>query len=56
MAPGNYLVFAFDRADKIEYTRPDALQPYASQATHVTLSPNQDARVLLNLIHTGDAE
>jgi hypothetical protein len=56
LAPGEYLVFAFDRADKIEYANPDALQPYASQATHVTLSPNQETRIVLNLIRTGEEE
>lgn len=56
LAPGEYLVFAFDRADKIEYANADVLQPYASQATHVTLAPNQETRVTLNLIHAGDGE
>jgi hypothetical protein len=56
LAPGEYLVFAFDRADNIEYANPDALQPYASQATHVTLSPNQETRIVLNLIRTGEVE
>lgn len=56
LAPGDYLVFAFDGADQIEYANPDALQPYASQATHVTLSPSQETNVVLNLIRTGEGE
>ena len=56
LAPGEYLVFAFDRAGKIEYSNADALQPYAAQAAQVTLSPNQETHVALNLIHTGDGE
>ena len=56
LAPGEYLIFAFDHAGKIEYANADALQPYASQATHVTLSPKQETHVVLNLIHIGDGE
>src|SRR5271157_1330840 len=56
LAPGEYLVFAFDHADKIEYANPEVLQPYASQAGHVTLSPNQETHVALNLIRTEDGE
>jgi len=56
IAPGEYLVFAFDHADKIEYANPEVLQPYASQAGHVTLLPNQETHVALNLIRTGDGE
>jgi Carboxypeptidase regulatory-like domain len=55
-APGDYLVYAFDHAEKLEYTNPDALEPYASQATAVTLSANQETSVVLNLIHTGEGE
>ena len=40
LAPGEYLIYAFD-SDRLEYTNPDVLQAYASQAVHVTLSPNQ---------------
>ncbi len=56
LAPGEYLVFAFDHAGKIEYANADAVQLYASQAAHVTLSPNQETHVVLNLIHIGDEE
>ena len=56
LAPGDYLVFTFDHADNIEYANPDAIQSYASQATHVTLSPNQETHIVLNLIRSGEEE
>ena len=56
LAPGDYLVFAFDRIDDLEYANPDALAPYASQAAHVTLAANQKAQVSLDLIHVGKGE
>jgi Carboxypeptidase regulatory-like domain len=56
LPPGEYLVYGFDHADGLEYSNPDMLQPYASQAAHVTLSPNQKAQVTLDLIRTGDGE
>lgn len=56
LAPGDYLVYAFDHADKIEYTNPGALQPYASQATPVTFSANQETHVMLTPIHAGEGE
>jgi hypothetical protein len=56
LAPGEYLVFAFDRLDKIEYSNPDVLAAYASQAAHVVLSPNQTAQVSLDMIKMGKEE
>ena len=56
LAPGEYLVYAFDYAEGIEYSNPDALQAYASQAAHVTLSPNQKTQVALDLIRTGNGD
>ena len=56
LAPGEYLVYAFDYADGIEYSNPDVLQAYASQAARVTLSPNQKTQVALDLIRTGDGD
>ena len=54
LAPGDYLVFAFDHAEGLEYSNRDVLQSFVSQAAHVTLSPNQRAKVTLELIRTGD--
>ncbi len=56
LAPGEYLVFAFDRVEGLEYGNPEVLQAYASQAAHVTLAPGQKAQVTLDLIHTGKGE
>jgi Carboxypeptidase regulatory-like domain len=56
LAPGEYLVYAFDYAEGIEYSNPDVLQTYASQATHVTLAANQKTQVALDLIRTGDGD
>jgi hypothetical protein len=56
LPPGEYLVFAFDRVDDLEYANPDAFAPYASQAAHMTLTPNQKAQVSLDLIHLGKEE
>ena len=55
LAPGEYLIYAFD-SDRLEYTSPDVLQAYASQAVHVTLSPNQKSQITLDLIRTGEGE
>jgi hypothetical protein len=54
LAPGDYLVFAFDHGEGIEYSNPDVLQNYISQAAHVTLAPNQRGKVTLELIRTGE--
>ena len=56
LPPGDYLVFAFDRIDNLEYANPDAFAPYASQAAHVTLTPNQKAQVSLDLISVGKGD
>jgi len=56
LAPGDYLVFAFDQIDGLEYTNPDALSTYASSAAHVTLSANQPSQVSVDLIQVGKGE
>jgi hypothetical protein len=55
LAPGDYLVFAFDHAEGVEYANPDVLQNYISQAAHLTLAPGQTARVKLDLIRTAES-
>lgn len=55
LAPGDYLVLAFDHADRVEYANPEVLQNYLSRATHVTLVAGQQAKVTLDLIRTGDS-
>ena len=54
LAPGDYSVFAINRLDGLEYSDPQALQPYLSKATHVTLQANQMTKVNLELLHTGN--
>ncbi|MGC2108809.1 MAG: carboxypeptidase regulatory-like domain-containing protein [Candidatus Korobacteraceae bacterium] len=56
LAPGDYLVFAFDRTESLEFANPEALQAYASQAAHITLTPGQKAQIVLDLISTGKGE
>jgi hypothetical protein len=56
LAPGAYLVYAFDSVDTIEYSNPDILQKYASRAAQITLSPNQIAEVAVEVILTTDAD
>jgi hypothetical protein len=53
LAPGDYLIFAFDRVDGLEYSNPDVMDAYASQAAHVTLTAGQQAQVQVDLIHAG---
>ncbi len=50
LAPGEYDVLAFDRVEGFEYTNPDALSPYLSKASHVTLTANGKSEVALDLI------
>lgn len=56
LAPGDYLVFAFDNTDGLEYGNPNVIESYASQAARVTLSPSQSAQVSLDLIHVEKPE
>jgi protocatechuate 3,4-dioxygenase beta subunit len=56
LAPGDYLLFAFDHIDGLEYGNRDALQNYASRALRVTLSPGQRSKVTLDLITTEEAQ
>ena len=55
LAPGDYLIFAFDHAEGLEYSNRDVLESYASQAVRVTLSPSQRSKVALELIRTSEA-
>jgi hypothetical protein len=53
LAPGDYLLFAFDAPEGVEYSNPDVLRSYTSQATPVTISAGQAAKVTVQLIQTG---
>jgi Carboxypeptidase regulatory-like domain len=50
LAPGEYSVLALDRLDSLEYRNAEVLGPYLSHAVHVTLAPNAEAKVTLNLV------
>lgn len=54
LAPGEYEIFALDRLDGIEYQNREALSKFESQAAHITLSANQEARVTVDLIRTSE--
>lgn len=54
LPPGDYEIFAFDRLDGIEYQNREALSKFESQAAHVTLSANQEARVTVDLIRMAE--
>ena len=51
LAPGDYSVFAFDYSDELEYANPDVLERYLAGAVHVSLLPNEEHTVNLDLIH-----
>lgn len=51
VAPGTYNLLAFDRLDGVEYRNHEALSAYLSHAAHVTLSPEEQARITVDLIH-----
>jgi hypothetical protein len=52
LPPGQYLVLAFDHAENLEYSNPDVLQEYLSQAVRVTLIAGQTTKIKLDLIST----
>jgi hypothetical protein len=54
LAPGTYRVLAVDRADEFEYGNPEVLQKYASKGREISLMPNQQARIELELVHIGE--
>ena len=45
LAPGDFLVFAFEHAETLEYSNRDELESYVSQAAHLTLSPASAPRL-----------
>ncbi len=55
IAPGDYLLFAFDSAEGVEYSNPEVLRSYASQAAPVSISPGQSTKVTTHVIQTGAA-
>lgn len=53
IAPGEYVVYVFDGSDAVQYSNAEALRPYSSQATTVTISPGQNTKATVPLIQTG---
>ncbi|MBO0912517.1 MAG: carboxypeptidase regulatory-like domain-containing protein, partial [Acidobacteria bacterium] len=54
LAPGSYSVLAFDRADGLEYSNPDVMGAYSAQAAHVSLQPNGQSQIAVELTHVAN--
>jgi len=54
LAPGNYNVLAFDLMDGLEYANPEVLNRFLSRATHVTLLPNEERKITVELTKAGN--
>jgi hypothetical protein len=54
LAPGSYKILAVDYPDRIEYSNPEALKKYLSKAREITLSPDQSAKIDLELVKVGE--
>jgi hypothetical protein len=53
LAPGDYDVIAVDHTDSLEYTNPEVMAAYLARATSVSLEPNGNRNVKLNLVEIG---
>jgi hypothetical protein len=51
LAPGNYVVLAFDNIAGLEYANRDALRDYLSRGTQITLGSKDAKTVTVDLIH-----
>jgi len=47
--PGDYVIVALDGGDQLEYADPEILNPYLSDAEHITLPPHATVTVNLGL-------
>ena len=54
LAPGTYRVLAVNRADDFEYGNPEVLQKYLWKAREISLGPNQQGKIELELFHVGE--
>jgi carboxypeptidase family protein len=54
LPPGTYKLLAVDHPDRLEYANPEALKKYLSKAREVTLSPDQSAKIDLELTKVGE--
>lgn len=50
LAPGSYSVLAFDVGNSVEYANREVLDQYLSRAAHVTLDPNGQEQITLDVI------
>jgi hypothetical protein len=54
LPPGAYKILAVDHPDRLEYANPEALKKYLSKAREVSLSPDQSAKIDLELVKVGE--
>jgi len=54
LPPGIYRILALDHPDRLEYANPEVLRKYLSKAREVTLSPDQSAKIDLELAKVGE--
>ena len=54
LPPGAYKILALDHPDRLEYGNPEALQKYLSKAREIILSPDQSAKINLELAKVGE--
>ncbi len=54
LRPGSYSILAFDTISDLEYSNPEALEPYMSHAAHIDVTANQEATVTVELIKRGE--
>jgi hypothetical protein len=54
LPPGAYKILAVDHPERIEYANPDALRKYLSKARDLILSPDQSAKMDLELVKVGE--
>ena len=40
LAPGDYAILALDEGERLEYDNPEVLNPYLSDAEHVSVQPH----------------
>lgn len=52
--PGDYMLFAVEEVDNLEYANPDTMRPYLSRATQITLSAGQKGNASISLIGAGE--
>jgi hypothetical protein len=53
LAPGDYSIVAVEGANALEYSNPEALASYMSSATRVSVAPNGQANVEVNVTEVG---